>query len=78
MILKDLRGNKRLTQREVAKLTNIPYNTYRRYEYGEREPSFAAIISLARLYHMRLGDLFELLCRERGPCAGPSILTESG
>ena len=66
MILKDLREEKHLTQKELCHLTNIPYNTYRRYEYGEREPGFAAIISLARLYHMRPGDLFELLCRERG------------
>lgn len=61
MILKDLRENKRLTQREVSKLTGIPYNTYRRYEYGEREPSFGAIISLARLYGVRPGELFEML-----------------
>lgn len=53
--------NKRLTQREVSKLTGIPYNTYRRYEYGEREPSFGAIISLAKLYGMRPGELFEML-----------------
>ncbi len=66
MVLKDLREERGLTQRDVITRTKIPYNTYRRYEYGEREPSFAAIISLARLYHMRPGDLFELLCRERG------------
>ena len=66
MILKDLREGKHLTQKELCRLTQIPYNTYRRYEYGEREPGFAAIISLARLYHMHPGDLFELLCRERG------------
>lgn len=61
MILKDLRENKRLTQREVSKLTGIPYNTYRRYEYGEREPSFKAIVALARLYGMRPCELFEML-----------------
>ena len=66
MILKDLREEKNLTQKEVCTRTGIPYNTYRRYEYDEREPGFAAIISLTRLYHMRPGDLFELLCRERG------------
>ena len=76
MILKDLREEKNLTQKELCRLTQIPYNTYRRYEYGEREPGFAAIISLARLYHMRPGDLFELLCRERGYCAATFNLTE--
>ena len=66
MILNELRKEHRLTQKELCHLTNIPYNTYRRYEYGEREPSFAAVVALARLYGMSLGDLFELLCRERG------------
>ena len=66
MTLRDLREGKHLTQKELCRLTQISYNTYRRYEYGEREPSFAAVVALARLYGMSLGDLFELLCRERG------------
>ena len=61
MILKDLREEALLTQKEVVTRTKIPYNTYRRYEYGEREPSFGAIISLARLYGVRPGELFEML-----------------
>ena len=67
MILKDLRENKRLTQREVSKLTGIPYNTYRRYEYGEREPSFAAVVALARLYGMSPGELFDKLVGWKTP-----------
>ena len=61
MILKDLREEKHLTQKELCRLTQIPYNTYRRYEYGEREPSFAAIVALARLYGLKPGELFEML-----------------
>lgn len=67
MILKDLRENKRLTQREVSKLTGIPYNTYRRYEYGEREPSFRVVVALARLYGMSPGELFDELIGWKTP-----------
>ena len=67
MILKDLRENKRLTQREVCARTKIPYNTYRRYEYGEREPSFAAVVALARLYGMSPGELFDELIGWKTP-----------
>lgn len=64
-ILLDLRTQRQFTQQEVCRLTKIPFNTYRRYEYGQREPSFRAIIALARLYGMRPGDLFEELAGVR-------------
>ena len=67
MILKDLRENKRLTQREVSKLTGIPYNTYRRYEYGKREPSFRAVVALAKLYGMSPGELLDKLVGWKTP-----------
>ena len=65
-ILKNLREKNNLTQEEVAKRTGIPYNTYRRYEYGQAFPSARAICALAKLYGLAPGVLFESLCRERG------------
>lgn len=61
MTLQDLRIAHDLTQEDIVRLTNIPYNTYRRYEYGDTFPKKEAIIALAKLYNMRPGELFENL-----------------
>ena len=66
MTLSDLRISNKITQQEVVKRTKISYGTYRRYEYGEEFPKPKAIISLARLYSLSPGELFEMLCREKG------------
>ena len=66
MIISDLRIHNKLTQEEVAKNSGIPYNTYRRYEYGQVFPSAKAIVSLAHLYALSPSELFETLCKEKG------------
>ena len=66
MSLSDLRIENNLTQEEIVKRTSIPYNTYRRYEYGQAFPSAGAICALAKLYSMSPGDLFEQLCADKG------------
>ena len=66
MTLSDLRIQKHITQDEIAKRTGIPYNTYRRYEYGDTFPSPKAIVVLAKVYEIPPGALFEELCREIG------------
>ena len=66
MTLQDLRVSHKLTQEEIVKCTGLPYNTYRHYEYGDTFPSPKAIVSLAKLYDMPPGELFEQLCREKG------------
>ncbi len=66
MTLSDLRIQNNLTQEEVAERTGIAYNTYRRYEYNQAFPSARAICSLAKLYGLAPGELFESLCREKG------------
>ena len=66
MTLSDLRIQNSLTQQELAKRTGINYETYRRYEYGRQFPRPKAICSLAKLYSISPGELFESLCREKG------------
>ena len=63
--LSDLRIQRNLTQEDVVSLTGIPYNTYRRYEYGESFPKKDAIIALAKLYGIRPGEMFEILAGVR-------------
>lgn len=66
MTLHDLRISHSLTQQEVSKRTGISYGSYRRYEYGEEFPKAKAICSLAKVYSMAPGELFESLCQEKG------------
>ena len=61
MILNDLRAAHEYTQEQVVELTGIPYNTYRRYEYGDTFPKKDAIVALSELYNMLPGELFQLL-----------------
>lgn len=66
MTLSDLRISHGLTQEEIVKRTGIPYNTYRRYEYGGTFPRKDALIALAKLYGMSPGELFDELIGWRG------------
>jgi len=48
--LKELRGNKKLTQAEVANRLHISREAYSRYESGEREMTYDTLIYLAELF----------------------------
>jgi DNA-binding XRE family transcriptional regulator len=46
--LKLLRRNKGLTQEGLADLAGLPVTTLRAHEQGQRSPSWAAVVRLAR------------------------------
>lgn len=48
--LAELRHEKRLSQKEIAKLLYIPQTTYSHYEVGNREPSIETMIKLCDLF----------------------------
>lgn len=48
--LAELRHEKGLSQKEIAKLLYIPQTTYSHYEVGNREPSIETIIKLCDLF----------------------------
>lgn len=50
MILKSLRQEKKLTQKEVSDSLGINKQTYVNYEYGRNEPSIEFLIQLAYFY----------------------------
>lgn len=50
MRLKELRKERKMLQRQVAKAINCSQAVYSRYENGEREPSKEILASLADLY----------------------------
>lgn len=49
-LLEKLRTQRRLTKRDVCNGTGIPYTTYTKYEYGERELGVGSLQKLADFY----------------------------
>lgn len=50
--LKQLRTERKISMRVCAEGAGIPYNTYQKYEYGEREISIIAVKKLANFYNV--------------------------
>lgn len=48
--IRDLRQSKKLSQKEVAGLINIPATTYNTYESGRTEPPIEILVRLSHLY----------------------------
>lgn len=49
--LKGARQRKNMTLKDVASVLGISYNTYKNYEYGEREPNNDMLLRLATLFN---------------------------
>jgi len=58
--IKELRLEKSLSQREVAKFLGISQPSYIRYELKTGEPSLTALAKLAQLYQVTAGYLLGL------------------
>lgn len=48
--LKELRLANQKKQDELAELLDLSYSAYKRYEYGEREPTASTIVRMARYF----------------------------
>ena len=49
-LLKKMRDDRKLTKKDVCNSTGIPYTTYTKYEYGERELGLGSLQKLADFY----------------------------
>ncbi|MFS9335227.1 helix-turn-helix domain-containing protein [Streptococcus peroris] len=56
--LKELRKEKKLTQKEIAEQIGIKRNTYSDWETGKNEPNFENLIKLADFFEVSLDWLF--------------------
>ncbi len=56
-VLKELRRNKGMTQKEIAQELKITDRTYGHYETGKREPSIDMLIEIADYYNISLDIL---------------------
>lgn len=55
--LAELRSNRNLSQKEVAKAFDVVVRAYQRYEYGEREPQLSVLIRMADFYGVSIDYL---------------------
>lgn len=59
--LKEIRLEKNLSQKEVAKALNISTIGYLYYEKNQREPSFDMLIKIVKFFDVSLDYLFGLI-----------------
>ena len=52
MRLKELREERKLTQKTIADILHVKQNTYSQYENGQREIPIDTLISLAKYYNV--------------------------
>ena len=55
--LKELRDSRGLTQKQVYTAVGMSAIGYQRYEYGEREPAYQKLLSLADYFDVSLDYL---------------------
>jgi len=55
--LLSLRKERHLSQKEAVAEIGLAYNTYLRYERGEREPQASALVQIADFYDVSLDYL---------------------
>lgn len=54
--LRALREGAGYTQAEVASHVGVGYQTYLRWERGEREPEYSQLLKLAEMFGVQLND----------------------
>ncbi len=59
--IKDLREDHDLSQQQVAQILGMHRTTYARYERGDRDIPLYIAIRLAKLYHVTLDYLADML-----------------
>jgi transcriptional regulator with XRE-family HTH domain len=52
-----LKTNKNLLQKDIARGINISLRSYQRYETGEREPSLSTLIALSDYFNVSIDYL---------------------
>ena len=56
--LKNLRKEKGISQKDMAKLLNIPYSTYSNYENNNRTPSTDTLFQISKILKVDVSTLF--------------------
>jgi len=62
--IRKIRTQKGITQKELAKLADIPYSTYSNYENNNREPNLDQLEKIANALDVSVADLMGLTYKE--------------
>ncbi len=73
--IREMREDKDLLQKDLAKILNISQQQYSRYESGENELSYEGLIQLAKFYNTSI-DYILYLTDERTPYPKSVIANE--
>lgn len=68
--LKELRKQKRLTQKQVADRIGLAVSAVSSYEAGSRYPSYDVLIKLARIFHVSTDYLLGMTDKKEIDVAG--------
>ena len=60
ILLKELRIEAGLTQRQMAEKLETSQQNYQRYESGQIEPNIATLIALSRIFDVSIDELFQI------------------
>ena len=58
--LKELRAEKELSQKELAKRLGVAVSTYANWEQGRRAPSIYDVFNLLRVLEIEANELFDI------------------
>ena len=65
--IKDLREDRDIKQKEIAKLLNISQQAYSNYENEKRQIPYSLLIKIAIFYNVSLDYIFKLTNKKRSP-----------
>lgn len=63
--IKMLRKEKKMSQKDMAKMLNIPCSTYSNYENNNREPSAKLLKEIAYILNVDVSDLLSINIKEK-------------
>ncbi|MDO5517969.1 MAG: helix-turn-helix transcriptional regulator [Clostridium sp.] len=76
--IKKIRKDKKMSQKDMAKILNIPCSTYSNYENNNREPSAELLKKIADVLDVSIRDLLSINIAEKKVMDSDKYLSDDG
>lgn len=76
--IKMIRKDKKMSQKDMAKILNIPCSTYSNYENNNREPSAELLKKIAEILDVNINDLLSLNAKDKKSTNSDRYLSDNG
>lgn len=76
--IKMIRKDKKMSQKDMAKILNIPCSTYSNYENNNREPSAELLKKIAEVLDVNINDLLSLNTKDKRFTSPDRYLSDNG